>query len=140
VRIIRRRLPWLVAAGSILVASGAFASSGLGGGSDPALIGKSSINTGPKMKMSSHARNGVKFVSLSFQGTVEPGQYEVATGFCPRGRPHPINDFFDSNSVSVALTTSRPASLGPRNRRWVTGVTNFGGTPANFVVGVLCAR
>jgi hypothetical protein len=135
---LRRRLPWLAVTAAILVASGAFASNVFG--TDPHEFDKGSLNASPGAKMSSHSKTGIKFTQISSRGTVDPGRFESATGVCPRVRPHPISGFFDSNSASVALTTSRPVSPGRRNRQWIVGVSNFGGEPAEYLVGVICAK
>lgn len=133
----RRRLPWLATAVAILVASGAFASTVFG--TNPTVVSKRSVNAAPGLKMSSHSRTGIKFTHIYAQGTVESREFESATGRCPNGRPHPISGFFDSNSIAVALTASRPAG-GPRGKQWIVGVTNFGSESANYVVGIICAK
>jgi hypothetical protein len=90
-----------------------------------------------------HSASGIKFVYVYASGHVQPGRFTGGEIDCTHGFPRPIGGFFDSPSIKVLLSTSRPApyhkSVGSA-KGWNIGVTNIGSSAAPVLVGAVCAQ
>ena len=119
-----------------LAALGVFVATSVGNPSNS--FSKSASATGwASVRPTASAAAGGKYKYVEVTGHVAGGQFITGTIKCPKAFPHAVGGFFDSNSVSVFESTSRPGTTSTSN--WVVGLTNTGSATANVIAGAVCA-
>jgi hypothetical protein len=122
--------------GVILVAAALIAMANASGSGTTSLRAKAANSSAHPVAQMSVASTSVKRTLLSFEGTVQPGEFDGAVGTCPTKYPTPVSGWFSAKSDKVVLGESLPIG----KKKWEAGVVNFDTVPSDYIVGMVCVK